>query len=426
MALLFALGVVVGTHVRAQSAESVRVSVDYGPSVTISVREDIRLRENGVYQGLRYRERYGVLKRTEAEALDASRRLADTPSGDTLTGSRYDGRRYEGRLLTLEETMRGTSPAAKRVQQGERVVIALPSDGSIVVPSGQILPRLRLVPSFPDRELQVGDEWSAPGLWVADPSGGGEPFTVLVSVAYRYRGMDAYAGEPVHVFDGGYRLRYPFEVPEKLEPLVASTGLPTRSARVSRAEGSHRLTIMVSADGTRLLLVRDVLTSVFELTDGTQLSEEGFSLMFWRTSAPVENVATIERQVESVADASVDQVEEGVRITLGNLQFRPDSARMLPGEAQRIDAIAAILTQHPRRNVLVVGHTADVGRPEGQMELSISRARAVVDALVTAGVRPARLLFEGRGGTEPRASNATEAGRAENRRVEIILLDDRL
>lgn len=396
----------------AQSGESVRVAVEYGPSVTVSVREDIRLRENGVYQGLRYRERYGVLKRTD-----------EVDGAVSLPG--HTNRRYTGRILTLEETMRGTSPAAKRVQQGERVVVALPPDGSIVVPAGQILPRLRLVPSFPDRELEVGDEWSAPGLWVADPSGAGEPFTVLVSVAYRYRGTDTYAGEPVHVFDGGYRLRYPYEVPEKLEPLVASTGLPTQSSRVSRAEGSHRLTILVSADGRRVLLVRDVLTSVFDLRDGTRRSEEGFSLMFWRTSVPVEDVASIERQVEGLADASVDRVEEGVRITLGNLRFRPDSARMLPGETDRIGAIADVLQQHPDRSALVVGHTADIGRPEGQMNLSVARARAVVDALVTAGIRPARLLFEGRGGTEPRASNATEAGRARNRRVEIILLDDR-
>lgn len=381
--------------------ESVRVSVEYGSSVTLSVREDVRLRRNGAYQGLRYRERYGVLRRKPDDT-------------------------YAGRLLTLEDTLRGTVRAAKRVERGERVVVSLPRDGGVTVPSGQVLPRLRHVPSFPDRELRVGDEWSNPGLWIADPSGNESPFVALIAVAYRYRGVDTYQGDTVHVFDGGYRLRYPREIPDELAPLVAATGLPVDSPHVSRAEGSHRLTVLVSADGSRVLLVRDVFTSVFTLTDGTELREEGFSLMFWRTSAPVDDVAQIEEEVEAIPETTVDRVEEGVRITLGNLRFQPDSAQMLPGESARLAAIADVLSRHPDRSILVVGHTADVGRPEGQRRLSVARARAVVDGLVTAGLRSSRLLYEGRGAGEPVAPNDTEAGRAQNRRVEVILLDDQL
>ena len=69
-------------------------------------------------------------------------------------------------------------------------------------------------------------------------------------------------------------------------------------------------------------------------------------------------------------------------------------------------------------------HAADVGRPEGQMKLSIERARTITDALEKRGIARDRLMYQGRGGEEPAASNDTETGRARNRRVEIIILED--
>jgi outer membrane protein OmpA-like peptidoglycan-associated protein len=272
----------------------------------------------------------------------------------------------------------------------------------------------------------VGDEWASPGLWVGAAQRDAQPFTVLVNVAYRYRGVDTYEGRPAHVFEGGYRLEYPYSIDDESRPLVESTGFPSSTDDVSRLTGSHRLTVVVSADGSKLLLVRDVFTNEFALPDGSTRSEEGFTLMFWRTSTPVDDVAEIADAASSVADAAVDRVEEGVRITLSNLRFRPDTATMVAGERSKIDGIAAIIIGRPGRSVLVVGHTADVGRPRGQQELSLERARTVVDELIAAGVNPSRLLFEGRGGTEPLESNATEQGRARNRRVEIILLHDKL
>jgi outer membrane protein OmpA-like peptidoglycan-associated protein len=77
----------------------------------------------------------------------------------------------------------------------------------------------------------------------------------------------------------------------------------------------------------------------------------------------------------------------------------------------------------PERTFLVVGHTADIGLPDAQQELSVRRAGTVVDELTARGIDADRLLFEGRGGTEPVASNDTETGRAQNRRVEILVLE---
>ncbi|MCX7787627.1 MAG: OmpA family protein, partial [Spirochaetes bacterium] len=107
-----------------------------------------------------------------------------------------------------------------------------------------------------------------------------------------------------------------------------------------------------------------------------------------------------------------------------NLRFKPDSAELLPEENARLFALAQGLKQIQNKRFLVVGHTADVGNPVGQKRLSLERAKAIVEALIRLGVPKDRFLYEGRGAEEPVASNANEVGRAQNRRVEITLLED--
>ena len=82
------------------------------------------------------------------------------------------------------------------------------------------------------------------------------------------------------------------------------------------------------------------------------------------------------------------------------------------------------MKQIPTRTFLVIGHTAAVGTPESQQELSVKRAKAIVDFMVSRGVALDRFLYQGRGGTQPVAPNDTEENMARNRRVEIIVLED--
>ena len=95
---------------------------------------------------------------------------------------------------------------------------------------------------------------------------------------------------------------------------------------------------------------------------------------------------------------------------------------MLPGEEARLDAVAEVLRSVPNGMFLIEGHTAAVGRPEGEKQLSVERAKAIVDALVIRGFRAEQFMYYGYGGTRPIADNNTDAGRAANRRVEITIL----
>lgn len=124
------------------------------------------------------------------------------------------------------------------------------------------------------------------------------------------------------------------------------------------------------------------------------------------------------------AAITVDQTPAGLRLTILDLQFEADSERLLPGETKRLDNIAAVLKEAGQSQFLIEGHTARVGNStDGEMELSLSRARSIAEALAKRGIQPGRFICKGSGGNKPIADNSTAEGRARNRRVEITILE---
>jgi outer membrane protein OmpA-like peptidoglycan-associated protein len=128
-------------------------------------------------------------------------------------------------------------------------------------------------------------------------------------------------------------------------------------------------------------------------------------------------------KASGLKNVDVKTTARGVTITAGALNFPADAATINAETAKRLDAIAKLLKGYESKKLLIQGHTADVGDKKSQQELSVKRARAVGDYFVRKGVvKAALLVIEGKGGTVPLASNATDEGRAKNRRVEITLL----
>lgn len=112
--------------------------------------------------------------------------------------------------------------------------------------------------------------------------------------------------------------------------------------------------------------------------------------------------------------------EAVIRIRSGGL-FRSASNTLTRAVQPIIDHIAQTLVAHPQLKIEVIGHTDNVGNPERNLALSLARAQAVHDALVSAGLDPARVSFSGRGDAEPIAPNDTREGRAVNRRVDLLI-----
>lgn len=103
------------------------------------------------------------------------------------------------------------------------------------------------------------------------------------------------------------------------------------------------------------------------------------------------------------------------------ITFDTASAEVRPGLHGDLAALARNLNDFPDTTVDIIGHTDNVGNAGYNQQLSAERADAVLAILIGGGVEPSRLRAIGRGENEPVASNLTEVGRAENRRVEIII-----
>jgi outer membrane protein OmpA-like peptidoglycan-associated protein len=169
---------------------------------------------------------------------------------------------------------------------------------------------------------------------------------------------------------------------------------------------------------------------IFELSNGRTIEYRGTARAEIVEAKPMDRgkiAAEIAQDINrlGIQDTSVRVVKEGVVISLENIQFLPDSSELVPSEQEKLDRIAEILSHYGDRDILVGGHTALAGTPEGRMQLSVERARAVADYLIKKGSRsPERVVVKGYGAEKSVADNNTEEGRKKNRRVEITLLEN--
>ena len=104
-----------------------------------------------------------------------------------------------------------------------------------------------------------------------------------------------------------------------------------------------------------------------------------------------------------------------------DILFDTDSTALRPDLQSELRAVAASLQRYPNTTVDVIGHTDNVGSTSYNQNLSARRAEAVAAVLIDSGVSAGRIRAYGRGEDEPVATNLTPAGRAQNRRVEIII-----
>ena len=118
-----------------------------------------------------------------------------------------------------------------------------------------------------------------------------------------------------------------------------------------------------------------------------------------------------------------EETPAGIRLSVRDIKFKPDSDQVLPGEKSRLDEIAEVLKLAPNSQFLIEGHTASVGKPAGEQKLSEERAKNIATELAKRGIPADRFICKGHGGNKPIASNSTDAGRAQNRRVEITILE---
>ena len=119
---------------------------------------------------------------------------------------------------------------------------------------------------------------------------------------------------------------------------------------------------------------------------------------------------------------NLQQTSRGLVISLSDVLFDVDKATIKPGAERSLERIAAVLKQYPDHDIAVEGHTDASGSDEYNQNLSEQRAAAVLAQLVLGGIERERITSRGLGESTPVATNATAAGRQQNRRVEVVVL----
>lgn len=126
-----------------------------------------------------------------------------------------------------------------------------------------------------------------------------------------------------------------------------------------------------------------------------------------------------------LTELQTKETDRGLVITMGDVLFAVNRAEIKPGAMRSLNQLAAALRDDPNARIQIEGHTDSTGGRVLNMELSDRRAESVESYLTSNGVNSDRITARGMGPDYPVASNSTAAGRQQNRRVEIIVNDQK-
>ena len=125
---------------------------------------------------------------------------------------------------------------------------------------------------------------------------------------------------------------------------------------------------------------------------------------------------------QKVENAKVERIGEGIKITFDSgLLFGFDSYQISEATRKNLDNMAEVLNDYEETDILIEGHTDNVGETAYNQTLSVNRAEAVADYLRQDNVKRSRLVTKGYGEGQPIASNADASGQKLNRRVEVVI-----
>jgi outer membrane protein OmpA-like peptidoglycan-associated protein len=145
----------------------------------------------------------------------------------------------------------------------------------------------------------------------------------------------------------------------------------------------------------------------------------------WSQTQKAEKAtAKADKLQQEIAAMKGRMTERGIVLTIGDVLFATGTATLSPMADNEINRLAAFMKKYPDRNVLIEGYTDSTGTEGTNLDLSLKRANAVSNELVAKEISRGRITTKGFGEESPVASNDTAAGREQNRRVDVIILNE--
>ncbi len=201
---------------------------------------------------------------------------------------------------------------------------------------------------------------------------------------------------------------------ERARLLVATTSEDAQRAREEKDQALQN-----EAESARAAVLAEEEAAQARRLAESRASEAEFA----RREADLasQQITSLTRQLENL---QLRQTESGVVVTLGDVLFASGETGLVEGGRSSLEEVVDLLQTEPSKKIRVEGHTDSSGDSERNLGLSGQRAQAVRDALIELGVAADRITAVGMGEDFPIASNEDEEGRAQNRRVDVILLDN--
>ncbi|HEX4481066.1 MAG TPA: OmpA family protein [Rudaea sp.] len=204
-------------------------------------------------------------------------------------------------------------------------------------------------------------------------------------------------------------------IADRLVMTAEASGLARYAEVRARDLGSERDRLMVDS---RTHQLRDAQMAAADAQAAAVQAQQNAALAQQDAAASRAESAQLR---EDLSQLQAHQTQTGYVVTLGDVLFEVDRAELKPGATRTLDQLATALNDDPRSTISIEGHTDSTGSPQHNTNLSLARAESVKSYLVSRGVNPSRVTTQGLGQDYPVASNATEAGRQQNRRVEVVV-----
>ena len=247
--------------------------------------------------------------------------------------------------------------------------------------------------------------------------------------------LEIFRNQQQALMAAGFKPRYLCEVKDCGDPTYFALNLGGRGDKMDWAKGALIGVKGSNFKGARWGLKMSVTHDEARILAGT-LTRGGVPLQTLVYTSLAENEYTdraasyieiVEPKAMPTGQVTVDAKAIGAglqaegKIALYGLFFDTGKADIKPDSNAQLDQMAATLKAQPALKVLIVGHTDNTGAIDANLALSQGRAQAVVAALTQRGIAAGRLQARGVANFAPVASNASEDGRAKNRRVEMVL-----
>jgi len=283
-------------------------------------------------------------------------------------------------------------------------------NGKFTVPETHYMPNLRNIPSFPDKDISVNEQWSGHGeLILANYS---RPFKLIFPVQYLLSEIQNINGKNIAI------IKYAFAFDQDMVQLNLQ-GL-------RRISGHNTGVIKWDLSENKPYAYTDLYYIIFIDNAGTR--EFSMSIRTDNTQYAIIPDAEkkrardeIEGELPKNNNITVETDDRGIVFHIGEMLFDTDSYKIRPDTENTLENVVRIIKQrYPDREIIVEGHTDNTGMSEYNQKLSEQRAKSVAEYLKPQ-VGHDKFSYRGFGERKPVAGNDTKEGRQKNRRVDVII-----